>query len=325
MSHHTTPEWAWRDGQFLRWEECRIHARSQAVLTGVSVFEGIRAYASADDEELYLFRFADHMRRLAQSLKIARIPAVVPPNLEEVCAELLVLNGWHEDVHIAPFACLDVSPDFGFLSDNPNVTFVITAVARPRARAIASGASLKVSSYTRISEATTPPRVKTAANYHNSRLAALEARVDGYDNAVLLNHRGTVAEAPDACVAIVRDGRLITPPVVAGLLESVTRSTVIQLAAETLGVPVEEREVDRSELYVADEAFLCGTGAEITPVVSFDRIEVGAGRPGPLTLQLQEAYYRVARGMVEDHSDWRTAVYHRSGAPSTAPSGAAVA
>ncbi|WP_338203333.1 aminotransferase class IV [Candidatus Nephthysia bennettiae] len=171
-----------------------------------------------------------------------------------------------------------------------------------------------MSSYTRISESTTPPRVKTAANYHNSRLAALEARVDGYDNAVQLNHRGTVAEAPDACMAIVRDGRLITPPVFAGLLESVTRSTVLQLAAETLGIPVEEREVDRSELYVADEAFLCGTGAEITPVVSVDRIEVGTGRPGPLTQQLQEAYYRVVRGTVEDHAEWRTPVYERTGA-----------
>jgi branched-chain amino acid aminotransferase len=323
MSHDTTPEWAWRDGQFVRWDDCRIHARSQAVLIGVSVFEGIRAYVGPDDEELYLFRFADHMRRLAQSLKIARIPAVVPPNLEDVCAELLVRNRWHEDVHISPFACLGVSPDFGFLSENPNVTFIVTAVARPRARAIDSGAHLKVSSYTRISESTTPPRIKAAANYHNSRLAALEARVDGYDNAVLLNHRGTVAEATDACLAIVRDGRLITPPVVAGLLESVTRSTVIRLAAETLYVPVEEREVDRSELYVADEAFLCGTGAEITPVVSFDRIEVGAGRSGPITRQLQEAYYQVVRGIVEDHADWRTPVYGRTGARTT-PIGASM-
>jgi branched-chain amino acid aminotransferase len=321
MSDDTTPEWAWRDGRFVRWDECRIHARSQAVLTGVSVFEGIRAYAGPDDGELYLFRLADHVRRLAQSLKIARIPAVVPADLEEVCAELLALNGWHEDVHISPFACLGVAPDFGFLSDNPNVTFLVTAVPRPRARAIDSGAHLKVSSYTRISESTTPPRVKTAANYHNSRLASLEARVDGYDNAVLLNHRGTVAEAPDACMAIVRDGRLITPPVFAGLLESVTRSTVLQLAVETLGIPVEEREVDRSELYVADEAFLCGTGAEITPVVSFDRIVVGTGRPGPITQELQETYYRVVRGNIEDHADWRTPVYERRGvrlAPATA-------
>ncbi|WP_338203250.1 hypothetical protein [Candidatus Nephthysia bennettiae] len=139
MSDVTTPEWAWRDGQFVRWDECRVHARSQAVLTGVSVFEGIRAYAGHDHGELYLFRFADHVRRLAQSLKIARIPAAIPANLEDVCGELLALNGWHEDVHISPFACLGVAPDFGFLSDNPNVTFVVTAVPRPRARAIDSG------------------------------------------------------------------------------------------------------------------------------------------------------------------------------------------
>src|SRR5689334_18987507 len=111
MSHQSTPEWAWRDGQFVRWDECRIHARSQAVLIGISVFDGIRAYAGPEGEELYLFRFADHMKRFAQSLKIARMPATVPPDLEDVCAELLAMNGWREDVHIAPFACLDVSPD----------------------------------------------------------------------------------------------------------------------------------------------------------------------------------------------------------------------
>jgi branched-chain amino acid aminotransferase len=292
-----------------------VHVRSQAVLIGVSIFEGIRAYATPDRDELYLFRFADHEKRFSQSLKIARIPAAVPPDLEDVCAELIQMNGWREDVHIAPFACLGVAPDFGFLSENPSVTFVVTAVPRPRARAIDAGSHLKVSSFSRISEATLPPRIKASANYHNSRLAAMEARVDGYDNALLLNQRGTVAEAPDACIAIVRDGRLITPPVIAGILESVTRATVIQLAAEAFQIAVEEREVDRSELYIADEAFLCGTGAEVTPIISIDRIPVADGRPGPITRQLQETYYNVARGIAGMHPEWRTPVFARTGVP----------
>lgn len=309
-----TPGWAWIDGAFVNWEDCRIHARSQAVLVGASVFEGIRAYWNPEAEEAYLFRFADHLRRIGESMKIARMSSPVPPGLERICAELIVRNGWCEDVHLAPFAYLDVAPDGGFLSANPNQGFFVTAVARPTALVVHTGAHLRVASFRRISDVSMPPRVKSAANYQNSRLAAMEARADGYDNALLLNDRGTVAEAADSCIAMVRGGRLVTPPVTSGILESVTRATVMQLAAESLGLAVEEREVDRSELYVADEVFLCGTGAEITPVVSIDRVNVASGSPGEITRRLQDRYFAIARGLVADHQDWRTPVYRTAAA-----------
>lgn len=306
------PRWAWINGAFVPWDECRVHARSQAVLVGAAVFEGVRAYWNADEEEAYLFRFADHSRRLAESMKMTRMSLSIPKGFEDICTELIVRNDWREDVHLAPFAYLGVSPDCGFLSANPDEGFLITAVARPRGRVVDQGAHLKVASFVRISDVSMPPRIKASANYHNSRLAIMEARVDGYDNALLLNQRGTVAEAADACIAMIRKGRLVTPPVMSGILDSITRATVMQLAHEHLALPVEEREIDRSELYVAEEVFLCGTGAEITPVISIDRLPIAAGLPGEVTLSLQDRYFGIARGLVSDHPEWRSPVYRHA-------------
>jgi branched-chain amino acid aminotransferase len=305
-------QWGWLNGSFVAWNEFRIHARSQAVLVGAAVFEGIRAYWNADHEEAYFFRFGDHATRLRESMKLTRMSSSIPDQLEAICAELIVRNGWREDVHLSPFAYLDVSPDGGFLSRNPNEGFFVSAVARPSASVVHGGAHIKVASLLRISDATVPPRIKASANYQNSRLALMEARADGYDNALLLNQRGTVAEAADACIAMVRRGRLVTPPVTAGILESITRATVIELAREHLEMPVEEREVDRSELYVADEVLLCGTGAEITPVISIDRITIGNGAPGDMTRSLQARYFDIARGKVGEHPEWRSPVFQRA-------------
>jgi branched-chain amino acid aminotransferase len=314
----TYADWAWLDGEFVPWEECRIHARCQAVLVGAAVFEGIRAYWNEDQEQAYMFRFADHEHRLRESMKVTRMASPMPDGLETICAELIARNGWRADVHFTPFAYMGVAPDGGFLSANPNEGFFITALVRPRSRAVESGAHVRVSSFTRISDAVMPPRIKATANYQNSRLAMMEARADGYDNALLLNPRGTLSEAADACVAVIRRGRLATPPVTSGILESVTRATVMQLAQEDLGMTVEEREVDRTELYVADEVLLCATGAEVTPVASVDRVTVGAGRPGAVTRELQARYFAIARGQVEDHPEWRSPVYRRAEATGAA-------
>jgi branched-chain amino acid aminotransferase len=309
------PAWAWKDGRLVPWDECRIHARSQAVLVGAAVFEGIRGYWNDADGEVYLFRLADHFRRMAESMKIMRMEGDLP-DLEAACIELVVANGWRENVHLAPFAYMDVAPDFGFISANANHGFFITAIARPRSQAVENGVHVRVSSFVRLTDHQMPPRVKASANYQNSRLAMAEARVDGYQNAILLTPGGVVAEAADACVVLLRRGRLVTPPVTSGILESVTRATILQLAAEA-GIAIEEREVDRSELYVADEVFLCGTGAEITPVLSVDRIGIGARAPGAITRRLQKRYLELAAGTTSEFPEWRTPVYRRSLAPAT--------
>ena len=165
-----------------------------------------------------------------------------------------------------------------------------------------------VSSWTRLGDNQMPPRVKAASNYLNSRLASEEALRNGYDTALILNSNGKVAEAPGACLMIVRDGKIISPPVTSGILESITRATLIQLCREVLKLEVIEREVDRTELYVASEVFVCGTGEEITPIASVDRFELGDGSIGPITRQLESLYHDIARGIETCYPEWRTLV-----------------
>ena len=175
-----------------------------------------------------------------------------------------------------------------------------------------------VASWRRISDDTVPPRLKSGANYQNSRLAQTEARVNGYDTSIILNHRGTVAEGPGACLMMVRDGKLVTPPVTAGILESITRTTLMDLTARELGVDVVEREIDRTELYVADEVFMCGSGLEVLPITSIDRIPIGEGARGSMTKRIQDVYFAAARGELPAYRHWLTPVYAGAREPAAA-------
>jgi branched-chain amino acid aminotransferase len=181
----------------------------------------------------------------------------------------------------------------------------ISCDPRPATRQMWEGVHVQVSAWARLADNAAPPRVKATANYVNGRLASVQARQDGYDNALLLTAAGTVAEAPGACLFMVRHGRLITPDVADGILESITRDTLISAAREWLGQTVKQRPVGRSELYIADEIFLCGTGAEVTPVLSVDRIPVGDGKPGPITLALRATYFDLAFGRDAARPEWR--------------------
>jgi branched-chain amino acid aminotransferase len=165
-----------------------------------------------------------------------------------------------------------------------------------------------VSSWTRLGDNVMPPRIKASSNYLNSRYASEEAKRNGYDYAIILNSNGKVAEGPGACLMLIRGQKLITPAVTSGILESITREVMLQLARERLGLEVIEREVDRTELYVADEIFFCGTGAEIASVVSVDRLPVGTGAVGPYTRQMTDCYHDLVRGNDPGHPEWRTSV-----------------
>ncbi len=169
--------------------------------------------------------------------------------------------------------------------------------------------SCAVSSWTRLTDNQSPPRVKVMSNYQNNRLAFVEACTDGYDDAILLDDRGKVTEAAGACLFMVRDGMVATPAVTDGILESVTRDAVIRLCREVLGLAVQERVIDRTELYVCEEVFLCGTGEEVTAVTSIDRLPVADGAPGPVFLALERLYHDLVRGMDPRYPEWRTAVY----------------
>lgn len=304
-----SPEWAWIDGRFVPWKECVLHARAQAIMTGASVFEGVRAYWNADQGQLYVFRLQEHFDRLAASMKIMRMKQAIPSEMMSASVELLRRNGFRGDVHYMPVAYVGFGEGYGAQTPSVQEGFFITAVAKPQSRALEVGLNVCVSSWQRISDNVMPPRVKAAANYQNSRFALLEARTNGYDYAIFLNAAGKVSEAPGACVFVIRGDQICTPPVTAGILESITRATLIQLFEECMGMPVIEREIDRTELYVADEVFLCGTGMEVTPVVSIDHLSVGCGRPGRLTSEIQGHYFRVARGEDAAMGHWLTPVY----------------
>ena len=306
-----TPSYAWKNGEIIPWENATVHVRTDAFMYGANVFEGIRAYASADKMQMFLFRNAEHMDRLFNcSMKILRMQMKwTAEDLTQATVNLLRANDFHEDVHIRPTVYFGSGESYAFEPEKIEVGCVITAVERRAKQTLWNGIHANVSSWRRIDDQSTPPRVKAGANYLNSRYAYMEAHVNGYDSAILLNERGKVAEGPGACLMMVRDGKVVTPAVTDGILESVTRATLIQLFREEMGMAVVEREIDRSELYVAQEVFFCGTGAEIQPVISIDRYPVGKAEPGPVVKGMQELFFGIARGQNPKYSRWLIPVY----------------
>jgi branched-chain amino acid aminotransferase len=305
-----TAEYVWMDGQIVPWAAATIHVATEAVLRGETVFEGERAYWSEADKQLYIFRHAEHMRRLRQSARIMRM--TVPyseAELTEACVALIRQNGYRSSVHFRPVVYFAEGESNQFAPDEIRTGVFILAFDRPSPPSLATGIKSCVSTWRRNSDLASPSRIKSSGNYHNSRLAHVEARVNGFGTPIMLNDRGKVAESPNSCFMMVRDGVVITPPITADILESITRDTLIKLFRDDLGVQVVERDVDRTELYVCDEAFFCGSGAEVLPIVSVDHYEVGTGKVGPLTKAIQDTYFRVARGEETKYRNWLTPVY----------------
>jgi branched-chain amino acid aminotransferase len=296
------------DGKLVPYADARIHVQSTAVKYGGSVFEGLRAYWNPAHEELYVFRLPEHVDRLFASMRLMRMQHSL--TREEVggsILEVLRKNQPREDVHVRQTAYLSGDGD---MDDTGPVALAVDA--RPRKATRKPGIAVGISSWTRISDVSMPPRIKCSANYQNGRLAVLEAKANGYDGALLLNTRGKLAEAPGACCFILRGGVPITPPVTADILESVTRATLLELFRTELGQAPVERDIDRTELCLAEEAFLCGSGWEITPVVSIDRLLLGDGvQPGPVTQAIQSCYFAVVRGEKPAYRHWLTPVYGR--------------
>ncbi|MGY3488144.1 branched-chain amino acid aminotransferase [Bradyrhizobium sp. USDA 4011] len=301
-------EFAYLNGEILPWSDAKIHVFSPAAKYGIGIFEGVRGYWNEHEKQLFLFRLNEHLDRYAFSQKAMRFDEGGPSS-EELTQALIALcraNQFCTTVHIRMMAFVDGSGEMG--ATGP-VGTAITALPRPTTREVARGASAQISSWMRMPDNVMPARIKCNANYHNSRLAVMQARCDGYDIAFLLNSRSKLAEAPAMCIFLVRHGHLVTPSGTNDILESITRGTVIEIAEEYLQLETVERDVDRTELLLADEVFYCGTGAEITPVTSVDRISVGDGKPGPVTSKLRELYLAIVTGETKDHSEWRTAAY----------------
>ncbi len=301
------PKFVWLDGKLTPWEEATIHVTQIGPASVSSVFEGIRAYWNDSDGKLYIFRLDTHLDRFAQSMRLMRMKQTFSnQEIRDGILELLRANQPAGDIYIRPVAFVPAALLGSASSNEPSVA--VNTQEWPSSLKNGRVAHACISSWTRISDNVIPPRVKASSNYLNSRLATEEAKRNGYDSAILLNPQGKVAEAPSACLMIVRNGVVITPTVTSGILESITRETLIHLCREVLQVSVIEREVDRTELYIANEVFLCGTGHEITPIVSVDRLPVGTGQVGPLTRRVEDLYCDVVRGVDKRYPEWRTRV-----------------
>ncbi len=294
------------NGELMPIDEASLHPMSLAVTYATTVFEGLRAYHMPENGQFALFRLADHLKRLRIGMKIMRFDQSYEDSyLEECLTQLIRANEPDDDVYVRLLVYVEGQ---GLLNTTGPVGFTAAAKPRKKPTFAETGMSLGVSSWRRLSDNASPPRIKCAANYHNARLTILQAKADGYDGALMLTPDGKVSEAPIACFFMVRDGQLITPNSTSNILESITRETILTRYKELTGRAAEERVVDRSELYFADEAFLCGTGQEILPVTSIDRLPVGDGTIGPITQQLREDYFNIVRGVVPDHPEWRTII-----------------
>lgn len=304
------PRYLWMSGEVLDWENATVHASMLGWSSISMVFEGIRGYWDPDQEQLNVFRLDSHLRRLMGSMKVMRmISPWSPDELKSVVVDLARSNEFHGDCYVQPLAYFGQgTPGYLPAGGQPGE---IAIFSRKTSSVLGSGETITcgVSSWSRISDNVMPPRVKAIANYQNSRYVADEMNLNGHDFGIILNQQGKVSEVSYACLFIVRDGVAITPPVSAGILESITREVVMELLRDDLGIPVLERDVDRTELYVADEAFICGTGAEIQAIRSIDHFSVGEGGIGPVVASLEQLYHDVVRGREPRRENWLTGVY----------------
>lgn len=304
----------WRNGEFIDWKDARVHVMTHAIHYGSSVFEGIRAYKTDDGSAV--FRLTEHMQRLLNSAKIYRMDLKV--TRDEFCratVELLRQSGGMDECYIRPIVFRGLNEEKPAFGVNPFPNPVESYIAvwdwgkYLGEEAIESGVDVCVSSWTRITSNSMPTMAKAGANYMNSQLIKMEAILGGFSEGIALDDRGFVSEGSGENLFLVNNGKLITPPLGAAILPGITRDSVIKIARE-MGIEVQETTIQRAALYLADELFFTGTAAEITPIRSVDRIQIGEGKRGEVTKQLQDEFFAVIRGKrpAPDNAPWLTYV-----------------
>ena len=300
--------WAYHDEEFVRLADAKVSIATHALNYGTGVFEGIRAYWDDEREQLFVFRLRDHFARMERSCRIMRTPLPMGPDeLAQLTLELLRRNSFRTDVYVRPLA-YKAARSIKVALDGLRPAFSMFAFPLG-AYLPTNGLTATVTSWRRISDNAIPARGKLTGAYINTALAVDEAHDKNADEAIFLTESGHVSEGGSSNVFIVRDGQLATPPVSADILEGITRDCVIRIAAERLGLRAVERDIDRTELYLADEVFFCGTGAQVAPCVTIDRRPVGNGRIGPVTKRIADLYFAIARGEDESYPEWRSPVY----------------
>ena len=303
-------KYAFFKGKIVPFSEAKIGIMTHAFNYGTAVFEGIRAYWNAEKEQMYIVKLREHYERLERSAKLGMKTSLKYSlaEMEKFTVDLVKKNDYREDIYIRPIYyksqekiglgltgieedfCMYVSP-FGAYLD------------------ITKGIRVCVSTWWRISAKSAPQGAKINGTYFNSSLAKAEALEKGFDEAILLSHQKTVAEGSGENLYMVKDGKLITPPLSETILPGITRVCIMTLAAKELGIKTVERQIKQEELYSADELFFCGTGAQVSPIIDVDGKQIGSGAVGPITKKLQAIYFAAARGDNPKYTDWVTPVY----------------
>lgn len=301
--------YAYFRGQIVPLSEAKVGVMTHAFNYGTACFEGIRGNYNRDEGQMYLFRMREHYQRLRKSCRILHINLpYTDDELAEITLKLVERCGYQEDIYIRPLAYKS-SEVVGVRLHDLEDDFLIFVTPFGPYLDIEKGARCCTSSWRRVDDMGIPARAKVTGIYVNSAFAKTEAMLNGFDEAIMLNADGHVSEGSGENIFIVVDGKIITPPPSDNILVGITRDAVMQLAREELGIETVERQIDRSELYIADECFMTGTAAHVTPVVEVDRRPVGDGTPGPVTRQLMRLYFDTLIGKNPKYAHWLTPVY----------------
>jgi len=308
MANETKAPLAYFEGGFRPLADAKVNVMTHAFLYGTATFEGIRAYWNADQGELYALKLNEHLERLRASSKILMMnPLPEVAELRTIIIELLQQNGFKEDVYIRPSVYKSTEAIGVRLHELKN-NFYVIAIPFGNYIDIDSGIRCATVATRRTSDLAIPARAKVVGNYVNSAFSKTEAMLNGHDEAIVLTESGKVSEGSAENLFLLRGDTLITPGLNDDILEGITRAAVVEIARE-MGLKVSERSIDRSELYIGDELFLCGTGAQISPVIEVDHRAIGSGEIGPITKRIQERYFAAVQGRVPEYSHWLTPIY----------------
>lgn len=302
-------EYVYLNGDYVDVAKASIPVRTHAFLYGTAVFEGIRAYWNEEEKQLYAFRVPEHYERLVRSAKIMHMdPLHTVDEYCEITKSLLKKNNYKEDAYMRPTLYKSAQKVGPGLYDNPD-SFMIIANKMGDYIDTSKGLKVCVSSWRRNSDNAIPPRAKVAGSYANAALIKTDAHNAGFDDAIVLDEQGQVTEGSAMNLFLVQNGKLVTTMKTDNILVGITRNTIMELAKDVLGLEVEERAIDRTELYISDEAFYCGTGAQVSPIVSVDGRKLGNGQVGPIAKDLQKLYFDVVKGRVPKYKKWCMPIY----------------
>ena len=299
----------WFKGEILNVNDAKVNVLAPTSQFGLNVFEGIPCYWNDDEKQLYAFRLDEHYERLIRSAKLIQFDLkYTKEDFKKALIDVVKANEYDENLSVRQTLFVDGFGSWG--SEGPVEMFVAPI---PRGRTSAEykkkGLNCCITSWRRISDENLSPRIKCGANYINSRVGQREALRNGYDTCIFLNEVGKVAEGPGSCFFMVKGNTVITPRLTDSVLESITRDTIIKLATEELRLKFEERTIDRTEVYMADEAFLCGSAMEVTPIFTVDRYQIGTGEQGEVTKKIHMKYLECVQGRLESRKNWITPVY----------------